>query len=85
MLVRGNLFVFFVLNESDSTGDLTGTEASCADIHMSGGTIHDSLDALHVGLPGPIGAAMRVGHLDTKLDVLITKFALCHLPNLLAT
>ena len=51
---------------------------------MSGSAIHDRLDALHVGLPGPIGAAMRVGHLNAELDVLVTKFALSHLPNLLA-
>ena len=83
-VVRGNLFVIVLILQSDGTVDLTGTEASCADINMSGSAIHDRLDALHVGLPGPIGAAMRVGHLNAKLDVLVTKFALSHLPNLLA-
>ena len=53
-------------------------------MNMSGGAIHDSLDTLHVGLPGPIGTAMRMGHLNAKLDVLFTEFALSHLPNLLA-
>ena len=52
---------------------------------MGGSTVHDRLNTLHIGLPSPVGAAMRVGHLNAELDVLVTKFALSHLPNLLAS
>jgi hypothetical protein len=70
--------------QSHRTGDLTGTEASGADVHMSGGAIHDRLDTLHVGLPGAVGTAVRVRHLNAENDALIAKFTFGHLLDLLA-
>ena len=69
--------------QSHRTGDLTGTEASGADVHMSGGAIHDRLDTLHVGLPGAVGAAVRVGHLDTEHHALVAEFTFGHFAYLL--
>jgi hypothetical protein len=46
---------------------------------MLGGTIHDNLNALDVGLPSKVGASVRVAHLDAESNTLIAKFALCHL------
>ena len=66
------------------TGNFTGTEASRTDVDVSGRAVHDCLDALHVGLPGPIGTTMGMIHMNAELDVLFTKFALSHLPNILA-
>ena len=67
-----------------SAGDLTGTEASGADVHVSGGALHDRLHALHVGLPGAVGTAMRVGHLNAEGDALVAEFAFGHVAYLLA-
>ena len=61
-----------------SAGDLTRTEATGADVHMLRSTINDRLDALYIGLPGAIGAAVRVGHLDTECNALIAKFTFGH-------
>ena len=69
---------------SHSAGDLTGTEASGADVHVSGGALHDRLHALHVGLPGAVGTAMRVGHLNAEGDALVAEFAFGHVAYLLA-
>ena len=46
---------------------------------MLGGTVHDNLNALDVGLPSTVGASVRVAHLDAESNTLIAKFALCHL------
>ena len=67
-----------------SAGDLTGTEASGADVHVSGSALHDRLHALHVGLPGAVGTAMGVGHLNAEGDALVAEFAFGHVAYLLA-
>jgi hypothetical protein len=69
---------------SHSAGDLTGTEASGADVHVSGGALHDRLHALHVGLPGAVGTTMGVGHLNAEGDALVAEFAFGHVAYLLA-
>ena len=63
---------------SHSAGDLTGTEASGADVHVGGGAVHDCLDALDVRLHGTVGAAVRVGHLDAESDALVAEFTFGH-------
>ena len=70
--------------ESHRTGDLTGTEASGADVHVGRSTIHDCLHPLDIGLPGAVGAAMRVGNLDAENDVLVAEFTFGHVAYLLA-
>ena len=67
-----------------SAGDLTGTEASGADVHVSGSALHDRLHALHVGLPGAVGTAVGMGNLDAEGDALVTEFAFGHVAYLLA-
>lgn len=67
-----------------SAGDLTGTEASGADVHVSGGARYDRLHALHVRLPGAVGTAMGVGHLNAEGDALVAEFAFGHVAYLLA-
>ena len=61
-----------------SAGDLTGTEASGADVHMLGSTVHDRLDPLHIGLPGTVGAAVRVGDLIAEHNALVAEFTFGH-------
>ena len=51
---------------------------------MSGGALHDRLHALHVGLPGAVGTAMGVGHLNAEGDALVAEFAFGHVAYLLA-
>jgi len=61
-----------------SAGDLTRTEASGAHINVLGRTIHDRLDPLHVGLPGPVGAAVGVGNLVAEHNALAAKITFRH-------
>ena len=75
---------FFSPYPLHSAGDLTGTEASGADVHVSRGVLHDRLHALHVRLPGAVGTAMRVGHLNAESDALVAEFAFGHVAYLLA-
>ena len=81
MWYRGFLSALFQLH---SAGDLTGTEASGADVHVSGSALHDRLHALHVGLPGAVGTTMGVGDLDAEGDALVAEFAFGHVAYLLA-
>ena len=68
-----------LLFKSHSTGDLAGTEAAGAHIHVLGSAVYHSLDALDVGLPGTVGAAVGVGHLDTEVHALATELTFGHL------
>ena len=61
-----------------SAGDLAAAQAAGADVDMLGGPVHDGLDALHVRLPGTVGASVRVGDLNTEGHVLVTELTLCH-------
>ena len=70
--------------KSDSTLDLIGAEASGTSVHMAGSSVHDSLNALDVGLPCTIGTSVGVGDLDTEgyaLATTITFRHLLHLPS----
>ena len=77
--------VLICLIRSHSAGDLTGTEASGADVDMSGSTIHDRLDTLYVGLPGTVGTAVGVGHLNAEDNALVADFTFGHFAYLLAS
>ena len=72
---------------SNGTGDLTVavTQATGASVHTLGGSVHDSLDALHVGFPRSVGTSVGMGNLDTESNALSAKFALCHDRHLLTT
>ena len=65
--------------QSHSAGNLAAAQTTGACVGMLGGTIHDNLNALDVGLPSTVGASVRVAHLDAERNTLIAKFALCHL------
>jgi hypothetical protein len=60
------------------TVDLAGTEAPGADVHMLGSAVDDCLDPLHIGLPGPVGAAVRVGDLVAEHNALVAEFTFGH-------
>ena len=64
--------------KSDGALDLIGAEASGTSVHMAGSSIHDSLNALDVGLPCTIGTSVGMGDLDTERDTLTTKITLSH-------
>ena len=65
-------------HKSDGPLYLIGTEASGTSVHMAGSSIHDSLDALNVGLPFAVGTSVGVGDLNTKGNALATKITLRH-------
>ena len=64
--------------------DLVGTEASGTSVHMARSTVHNSLDPLHIGLPGTVGTSVRVRDLDTEGNALTTKITLSHSLHLLS-
>ena len=64
--------------ESDGPLNLIGTEASGTSVHMAGSSIDNSLDPLHIGLPGTVGTSVGVGNLNTKGYALATKITLRH-------
>ena len=69
---------------SDRSGDFTGTHTPGTNIYMAGGTVHDCLHTLHIGLPGTVGTPMRVGDLNAERYALVAELALCHPLHLLA-
>ena len=64
--------------ELDGALNLVGAEASGTCVNMAGSSIHDSLDALDVGLPCTVGTSVGVRDLDTKGYALTTKITLSH-------
>ena len=69
---------------SHSAGDLTRTEASGADIGVSGSAIHDCLNTLDIGLHSTVGTTVRVRHLDGERNALVAEFTFGHVVYLLA-
>ena len=69
---------------SDSPLNLIGTEASGTSVHMARSTIHNGLDPLDIGLPGPVGTSVGVGDLNTKGNALATIITLRHSLHLLS-
>ena len=61
-----------------SAGHFARTEAVSTHIDVLRGAVDDRLDALYVGLPGTIGAAVRVGNLNAEYNALVTKFTFSH-------
>ena len=68
--------------ELDGALNLVGAEASGTCVNMAGSSIHDSLNALDVGLPCTIGTSVGVRNLDTKGYALTTKITLSHFLHL---
>ena len=64
--------------KSDGALDLIGAEASGTSVHMAGSSVHDSLNALDVGLPCTTGTSVGVGDLDTQGYALATKITFRH-------
>ena len=71
-----------LFNELDGAFNLVGTEASCTDVHMAGGTVNDSLNTLHIGLPSTVGASVGVRDLNTKGNTLAANITFCQLLHL---
>ena len=63
---------------SDRSCDLAGTHTPGTNIHMAGRAVDNCLHTLHIGLPGTVGAAVRVGHPDAEHNALIAKFTFGH-------
>ena len=64
--------------KSDGALNLVGAEASGTSVHMAGGSVDNSLNALHVGLPCTVGTSVGVRDLDTEGYALTTKITLSH-------
>ena len=61
-----------------SAGDLAAAQAAGAGVDVGGGPVDDGLDALHVRLPGTVGASVGVGNLNTESNALTTVITLRH-------
>ena len=73
----------FLRCKSDSAGNLARAQAAGAGVDVLGRTVYNSLNTLHVRLPGAVRPTMRVGNLDAEGNALATTIALCHLLHLL--
>ena len=62
-------------------GDLAAAQAAGADVNMLGSSVHDGLDALHIGFPGAVGPSVRVGNLDAERHILVAKLTFNMLKN----
>ena len=58
--------------------DLTGTKATCAHVHRLVSALDNSLDSADIGLPGPVGLAVGVGHVMTEGHALTAHTTFCH-------
>ena len=58
--------------------DLTGAQATRANINGRVRTVNDCLHLADVGLPGSVGLAVRVGNVVTKSHALAANAAICH-------
>ena len=67
-----------VTGELDGPLNLIGTEASGTSVHVARSTVHNGLDPLYIGLPGPVGTSVGVGDLNTKGNALATIITLRH-------
>ena len=77
--------LFRVILKLHSAGDLTAAQAASASINVLGTSVHDRLDALHIGLPSTVGTSVGVGYLNAKGNALVAKLTFCHkLKHLLA-
>ena len=47
-------------------------------MNVFGASVYDRFHALHIGLPGTIGAAVRVGNTDAEHNALVAKITLSH-------
>ena len=61
-----------------SAGDLAAAQAASACVNVLGTSVHDGLDALHIGLPSTVGASVGMGNLNTKGYALVAKLTFCH-------
>ena len=68
-----------VTGELDGPLYLSGTEASGTSVHVARSTVHNGLDPLYIGFPGPVGTSVGVGNLNTKSNALATIITLRHL------
>ena len=68
---------------SDGPLNLVGTEASGTGVHMARSPVDNSLNPLHIGLPGTVGTSVGVGNLNTEGHALATKITLRHSLHLL--
>ena len=68
---------------SDGPLNLVGTEASGTGVHMARSPVDNSLNPLHIGLPGTVGTSVGVGNLNTEGHTLATKITLRHSLHLL--
>ena len=64
--------------KSDGPLNLVGTEASGTSVHMARSTVHNGLDPLYIGFPGPIGTSVGVRDLNAKGNALATIITLRH-------
>ena len=61
-----------------SAGNLTGTQATGAGVDITGRTVDYRFHSFYVGFPSTVGAAVRVGNLDTKRYTFAAAITFCH-------
>ena len=59
-------------------GNLTAAQAPGTDVHVTGSSLNDCLNAFYIGLPGTIASSVRVADLNAKGDIFSAKFTSGH-------
>ena len=67
----------------NGAGNLTGTQATGANVNSAGRTVYNCLYALNIRLPGAVAATVRVRNLNTKGNFFAANITFCHLWHLL--
>lgn len=80
---RPSVWTAFSGKLSDGAGHFTGPQAPGAGVDITGGTLHNCFYPFHIGLPTPVGAAMRMRNLNAEHDTFTTAITLCHMLHLL--
>ena len=78
-------FECFWDNCLDSSGHFAGTQATGAGVHALGSAVDNRLHPLDVGLPGTVGATVRVRNLNAEGNVLAAEITFCHICTSLKT
>ena len=66
----------FGVSRSDAADDLAGTEATRANVHDLSLSIHDYMNALHIGSPATLGLVLGMADAVTIHQTLVAHFTI---------
>lgn len=67
-----------VFRPRSGAGNLTAAQAPGTDVHVTGSSLNDCLNAFYIGFPGTVASSVRVADLNAKGDIFSAKFTSGH-------